>query len=264
MRHLTLISAAALTAASSLGAQGTVAPAKPDSTCTKFSDGRVECRIIRGRSPGDSLRTRVFFRNDSAMRNRAALGLELRPTGTRRDTLGVFVTAVTRNGPAETAGIIEGDRIAAINGVDVRSAAGDVDDPYTNGLASHRLSREVRKLTPGSRVTLRVYSGGRYRDVQVTAGRASEVMRQAGRFNILTPGEGGAYWFGPGSMEMFGPDMSMLRQRLENVDPKVIERLEERLEKVEPQLRRQLELLPRRLELRGREGMRRSGRVIYT
>ena len=46
------------------------------------------------------------------MMNRAALGIELRPTGTRRDTLGVFVAAVTPRGPAETAGIIEGDRIA--------------------------------------------------------------------------------------------------------------------------------------------------------
>src|SRR5258708_1867025 len=87
--------------------------------------------------------------------NRQA-GLDLRTTGTRRDTLGVFVEAVTPKGPAENAGIIEGDRIAAINGVDLRTTAADAEDSYTGGLAAHRLTREVQKLTPGSKVNLRV------------------------------------------------------------------------------------------------------------
>ena len=34
-------------------------------------------------------RKRIVYRMDSAMAKRAALGIELRPTGTRRDTLGV-------------------------------------------------------------------------------------------------------------------------------------------------------------------------------
>ena len=172
-------------------------------------------------SKDDSARRGVFFRADSVMMNRAALGLELRPTGTRRDTLGVFVAAVTPRGPAETAGIIEGDRIAAINGIDLRSAAADVEDEYTNGVPAHRLSREVQKLTPGTRVTLRVYSAGRFRDVVVTTGRASEVLRHAGRFNFrrLGPGSGmefrgpgGAFEFrGPGRrLELRGPDGAMM------------------------------------------------------
>jgi hypothetical protein len=158
---------------------------------------------------------------DSVMAKRAALGLELRTTGTRRDTLGVFVEAVTPKGPAENAGIVEGDRIAAINGVDLRTPAGDTDDAYVNGLAAHRLGREVQKLTPGARVNLRVYSGGRFRDVQVTAGKASDVMRLGGRFNFRVPGPGGMMEFnGPGGAMMFspempnGPEMQMLRQRL--------------------------------------------------
>jgi hypothetical protein len=163
---------------------------------------------------------RIHFRMDSAMAKRAALGLELRATGTRRDTLGVFVEAVTPKGPAETAGIIEGDRIAAINGVDLRTAAGDVDDGYVNGLAAHRLGREVQKLTPGTRVTLRVYSGGRFRDVQVTTGKASDLMRLS-RFNFRVPGPGGMMEFnGPfGPDMMFGPvmkfDMPMMRERID-------------------------------------------------
>lgn len=203
MKALLILSAVAASAvAATLNAQAT--PAKPDSVCTNHPDGRVECRIERRSAGGDSaFRNRIFYRMDSAMAKRAALGLELRATGTRRDTLGVFVEAVTPKGPAETAGIVEGDRIAAINGVDLRTTAADVEDPYTNGLAAHRLTREVQKLTPGSRVALRVYSGGRFRDVQVTAGRASEVMRLGGHFNFRVPGPDGMMQFrGPGGNPM--------------------------------------------------------------
>jgi serine protease Do len=158
----------------------------------------------------------MFFRMDSAMAKRAALGIELRSTGTPRDTLGVFIEGVTPKGPAETAGIIEGDRIAAINGVDLRTAAGDVDDPYSNGLASHRLSREVQKLTPGSRVTLRVYSGGRFRDVQVVAGKATDVMRLGDHFKMGMPdGERMMPFGGPEGAMLYAPDMQIMRKRIE-------------------------------------------------
>ena len=224
MRALLLIStAAALSAAVNLGAQA--GASRADSTCTKFSNGRLECHVYRdGWIAGDSAFGKaMFIRMDSAMAKRAALGIELRQTGTRRDTLGVFVEAVTAKGPAENAGIVEGDRIAAINGVDLRTAAGDVDDPYSNGLASHRLTREVQKLTPGSRVTLRVYSGGRFRDVQVVAGKASDVMRLGDHSRIGMPGGEGMMPFGGPGMMMYGPDTRMMRERIE---PLIRERLE--------------------------------------
>lgn len=140
-------------------------------------------------------------RMDSMMMKRAALGIQLSATGTARDTLGVFVNAVTPKGPAETAGIVEGDRIVSINGVDLRVSAADVEDSYASGLPAHRLQREVAKLTPGARVNVRVYSGGRVRDVQVTAGRASDLMRSRGFFSI-----GGD---GPGNMFIFRDGMRM-------------------------------------------------------
>lgn len=231
MKALMLLSAAAaLTVADGSSAQ--VAPAKPDSTCTTSGDGRIECRIYR--TDGDSARRRVFFRTDSALAKRAALGIEVRSTGTRRDTLGVFVDAVTPKGPAEAAGIVEGDRIAAINGVDLRTSAADTEDSYTNGLAAHRLTREVQKLSPGSRVNLRVYSGGRLRDVQVTAGKASDLMRFSSR--MLMPGMGMMRFEGPGAM-MFGPDMPMLRERLRDLPNDQI-------------LRERLRDLPRKIQLR--------------
>lgn len=231
MRAVLLVSAlAASSVAATLNAQ--VTPAKPDSTCTTHPDGRVECRIERRSAGGDSLRRKISYRMDSAMAKRAALGLELRATGTRRDTLGVFVEAVTPKGPAETAGIIEGDRIAAINGVDLRTPAADIEDSYTNGLAAHRLTREVQKLTPGNRVTLRVYSAGRFRDVQVTAGKASEVLRSGGRVSLRFPGSGGMMQFrGPGGA-IFGPDTRIFR------------------EEIEPLFRERMNALPNRIQLR--------------
>ena len=174
MRGLSIIAAIAVVAgsASPVVAQQKTAPARPKSEpgdiCTTTDPGRIECRKIVDRG---------FARLDSAMMKRAILGLELSATGTARDTLGVFVTRVTPKGPAENAGIVEGDRIAAINGVDLRVAVGDVEDGYASGLPSHRLQREVQKLTPGSRVNLRVSSSGRVHDVQVTAGRASDFMK---------------------------------------------------------------------------------------
>jgi hypothetical protein len=216
MKRLLLLStAAALSASATLDAQSSAA--KPDSTCTKFSNGRLECRVYRGWMSADSSgRNVMFIRMDSAMAKRAALGIELRSTGTRRDTLGVFIEAVTPKGPAEAAGIVEGDRIAAINGVDLRTAAADVDDPYSNGLASHRLSREVQKLTPGTRVTLRVYSGGRFRDVQLTAGKATDVMRMSDRFRMGAPdGEGMMPFGGPEGAMLYAPGARMMRERIE-------------------------------------------------
>jgi hypothetical protein len=256
MKALLLLSAvAAAVATPTLNAQ--VTTAKPDSGCTTDSDGRVECRIIRGGRPGDSAfrnRLRSFdriggqawYRMDSAMAKRAALGLELRTTGTRRDTLGVFVEAVTPKGPAESAGIIEGDRIASINGVDLRTQAGDTEDSYANGLAAHRLGREVQKLTPGARVNLRIYSGGRFRDVQVTAGKASDVMRLSNRFEFMPGMDGMREFDGPDRM-MFGPDSKMM---LDRMAPLMKERMEPLMkERMEPMVR-QFNDLPRKIQIR--------------
>jgi PDZ domain len=265
MKALLLLSAVAATVATAtVSAQ--VTTAKPDSGCTTDSDGRVECRIIRSGRPGDTVfRSRLpnfdrfggqaWYRMDSAMAKRAALGLELRTTGTKRDTLGVFVEAVTPKGPAETAGIIEGDRIASINGVDLRTQAGDTEDSYANGLAAHRLGREVQKLTPGARVNLRIYSGGRFRDVQATAGKASDVMRLSRRFEFTMPGMDGMREFDGPDLMMFGPDSKMMHDRLEpmmkeRMDPLLKERIEPLThERVEPLLR-QFNRLPTRIQLR--------------
>ena len=235
MKSLLIFSALAVasTIAGAAGAQEKTS--KPDSTCTKYSDGRIECRVIR-RGYIDSAFRRASYRMDSVLANRAALGLEVRTTGSKRDTLGVFVEAVTPKGPAENAGIVEGDRIASINGVDLRASSADADDDYASGLGPRRLTREVQKLTPGTRITLRVNSGGRVRDVQVTTGKASDVMR-LGRSNFRFQG-GGMEMYGPDRM-MFGPEMRMIGPEMPMLR-----------EQIEPMLRERLRDLPERIQLR--------------
>ena len=109
MKSLLIFSAiaAASTIAGAAGGAGQLGAqektSKPDSTCTKYSDGRTECRVIR-RGYTDSTFRRFSYRMDSVLANRAALGLEVRTTGSKRDTLGVFVEAVTPKGPAEKIG----------------------------------------------------------------------------------------------------------------------------------------------------------------
>ncbi|HZJ00244.1 MAG TPA: PDZ domain-containing protein [Gemmatimonadaceae bacterium] len=162
-----------------------LAPTEKDGCITR--DGRTEC---------------VFRRTDldSSLMKRPVIGVELSPTGTLRDTIGVFVSRVTPKGPAEKAGVIEGDRIVSINGIDLRVNAADAEDGYAADLPRRRLTREVGKLTPGNVANLRVWSGGRVRDVAVTIGRASD-FREAGSFGYFDGMPGGAMRLMPGMMD---------------------------------------------------------------
>lgn len=98
---------------------------------------------------------------------RAVIGVTTAINSGSRDTLGLLVSAVTRGGPAEKAGIEEGNRIAMINGVSLRLATADLGDPDTEHLMSRRLVRELDKLKPGDEVELRVTAGGPSRTIKV-------------------------------------------------------------------------------------------------
>jgi hypothetical protein len=245
MRGLSIIVCAAAfvgVTAPAVAQQKTPAPSKTPARgdeCTSSEEGKIECKRTIEYGFGE--------RMDSAMMKRAALGLQLSPTGTARDTLGVFVSSVTPKGPAENAGIIEGDRIVSINGVDLRVAPGDIEDGYASGLPSHRLQREVRKLTPGSRVNIRVYSGGRIRDVQVTAGRASDLMRSRAFINF-GDGPGNSFIFRDGAdfPPMVHMDMmpQMERMRMMEMMPQM-----QKIREMMPQFRK-LESSPEWIRMR--------------
>lgn len=246
-----LTSAAALAGTAGVLAAQKPAPKEPSAktiepsrVCYSSDEAKTECRVF----------TRASF--DSALAKRAVLGLQLGSTGTKRDTIGVFVTRVTPNGPAERAGIVEGDRIVSINGVDLRVNAADAGDDYASGLPSRRLTREVEKLTPGNVATLRVSSGGRVRDVQVTAGKASD-FRDSG-FGFTIGGGDGFRAFPRVNMEGFNMPMTrfetipgirfedMPRMRYEDMPKMRIEDMR-KLEEMMPRLRERMQDLPMRL-----------------
>lgn len=106
---------------------------------------------------------------------RAVIGIGFGLTGSKRDTAGVFVNSVTEDGPAEKAGIVEGDRIAAINGVSLKLSKDDLEDGWVANSRLNRLSREVAKAKAGDVVELTVVSGGRSRTVKVTTVKASSL-----------------------------------------------------------------------------------------
>src|SRR5688572_25529404 len=64
-----------------------------DEECTRQSDGTTRCIFSR-------------WKEDSTLIKRAAIGVSVQMTGTKRDTLGVFIARVTPDGPAEKAGIV--------------------------------------------------------------------------------------------------------------------------------------------------------------
>lgn len=130
------------------------------------------------------------------MENRAGLGMRVSSADNARDTLGVFITSVNTDGPVENAGIIEGERVAAINGVDVRVPPEDAGDASAASARVARFSRELAKVKPGERVALRVFSNGRYRDVTVTAGQASDFGGGVFRFETVPGVE--TFWRAPG------------------------------------------------------------------
>ncbi|MBA4071529.1 MAG: hypothetical protein C0497_06800 [Gemmatimonas sp.] len=121
---------------------------------------------------------------------RAVIGIGFGLTGSKRDTAGVFVNSVTEDGPAEKAGIVEGDRIAAINGVSLKLSKDDLEDSWVANSRLNRLSREVAKAKAGDVVELTVVSGGRSRAVKVTTVKASSLKNaNEHRFIFRSPDE---------------------------------------------------------------------------
>lgn len=121
----------------------------------------------------------VFRRNA----DRAVLGISLGGNGSRRDTLGVLVVGVANEGPAAKAGIDEGDRVAAINGVDLRVAGEDAGDWQASNARINRLNRAMENVKAGDAVELRVYSNGQTKTVRVEAAKASDVEGEGFFFN---------------------------------------------------------------------------------
>jgi hypothetical protein len=145
-------------------------------------------RAPRADCPAPVRRTvSAFFRTSD--QNRAVLGIGT-TSGGMRDTLGLLVTEVTSGGPAEKAGIEEGDRLASVNGTELRLSAADAQDQEMRGLMARRLVRVVAKLKAGDVATFRVEADGKTRDVKVTTVKASDLFKDDGMFRLGALGDG--------------------------------------------------------------------------
>jgi serine protease Do len=170
-----------------------------------LSEGRSRELRVATVSVEDLYRNERTVLRRSVVNDRAVIGVTTSPSGNVRDTLGVFVSAVADEGPAAKAGIIEGDRIAAINGVSLRVAREDAGDAQVANVKANRLRAELEKVEAGQSVELTIVSAGRSRTVRVTPVKASELPAPAGGTFIwgTTPG---AMREAMTRMRMYAPD----------------------------------------------------------
>ena len=98
---------------------------------------------------------------------RVVLGVTLSLSGGDRDTLGILVSNVVPDGLADRAGIADGNRLAAINGISLRLTPEAIGDRNAEDVVLRNLARELRDAQPGEEITLRVYAAGRFRNVTV-------------------------------------------------------------------------------------------------
>ena len=163
-----------------------------------YADGQYKAVTVKTESATqlDSTRHTSLF---ASRENRAAAGLGLGGGGSARDTLGLLVVSVVNNGPADKAGIGEGDRIQSINGVDLRIPASEAQEGDLLGAKEERFSREIGKLKPGDTADLKVYSDGSVKDVKITLAKSSDVYpdRGMGNFHFDFNGDGSAMRMAP-------------------------------------------------------------------
>lgn len=140
-----------------------------------YSSGQMRNVKVRTVAYDSLYRSSMRWKTDDD--DRAAVGIGLGSSGSRRDTLGVLVTWVDDDGPAVKAGIEEGNRIAAVNGVDLRVGREDAGDEMISSVKAQRLQRELERVKPGDEIELRVYSEGKTRPVRVKTVAASKLTR---------------------------------------------------------------------------------------
>jgi hypothetical protein len=139
--------------------------------------------LAAAQGSSDKVRTTFFADVPGRDGNRAVLGIDTR-SGSLRDSLGLLVTDVTPGGPADKAGIEEGDRIVSANGIDLRLSAADAADHEMSGLMARRLAHAIGKLKAGDVVELRVYHNGQITTTKVTTAKASDVFTDGAMLRV--------------------------------------------------------------------------------
>ncbi len=137
-----------------------------------------------------SLSAQTVIRKDTSFDKRSVLqiigskngmaGLAVSSATSPRDTNGLLVSSVTPGSAAEKAGLVEGNRIAAINGVNLKLHPSDASQTDMQGIMARRFQREMARVRLGDSVKLNVYADSRYRDVTVRT-----EAPQARKLNVL-------------------------------------------------------------------------------
>ncbi|MGQ0643526.1 MAG: PDZ domain-containing protein [Gemmatimonadaceae bacterium] len=206
-----------------------------------WSDGSVKSVKVKTVS-ADDLERNLFKTASFEGPDRASLGIGIGSNGSRRDTLGILVSSVVDDGPAGKAGLIEGDRIQSINGVDLRVPAEDAGDWAMSNARTRRLTRELEKAKPGDDVELRVYSGGTTKTVRIKTVSARDLPEHSSFF----------FGDGPSARTMLFPRGEVLRampimpgrtlrfrQPLDELNGAMLkQRLDQALPKIAPMMRR--------------------------
>jgi S1-C subfamily serine protease len=131
-------------------------------------DGRTQSkRVTLAESPG----ARVFAASSQSARR--VLGVGFAQRGSIRDTAGLLITSLTDSGAAETAGLMEGDRVVSIDGIDLRVPAADAGSPEGVEARIARLRRTLDAARDSQPVRLEVLSDGRRRTFSVTPRKAT-------------------------------------------------------------------------------------------
>ena len=185
------------------------------------------------------VRTYSWTRSDDS--DRAMLGIATGSSG-RRDTLGLFIESVTDGSPADKAGLEEGNRIASINGVNLKVAREDAGEPDMAGAMTNRLVREMRKIKAGDEVTLQVWSDGHYKTVKVKTVAAKELEGKDG-----SP-DGFAYSMNGADAMVIGPqiraelqnDMPRIREELRNEMPRIREDIQNEMPRIREELQAEM------------------------
>lgn len=152
-------------------------------TLRVYANGQMKNVKVKTIAAEDLPTARSVSREDEE--DRPVIGVSLNPSGSRRDTLGVLITVVATDGPAEKAGLIEGDRVAAINGVDLRVPGSEAGEMAISNAKSNRFRREMRKVKAGDEVELRIYSAGQFKTVRIRTQAAGDVYDNERGFNFF-------------------------------------------------------------------------------
>ena len=142
-----------------------------------YEVSRIAPLIVASQPSIDSLRNdlAVTLRNRAAATTGGFIGIRMGESNAQ----GIVIDEVVVNSPAEESGLLEGDVVSSIDGIDIRKAKN----------ATHALTTLIQAVEPGSEVELSIVRDKKRLTLPVAVGRR-EPTSWGGSY-ALSPGEAG-------------------------------------------------------------------------